>query len=110
MPSIHAAVLASILGGPSPEDLARIATARQLAIDGVNAVEAADCRRGMPLLEKAEELFHAVVHLQYMARCLAAEGHLVAATELWRRVDREPIPADGTQVVHAAHDEARREL
>lgn len=86
------------------------ATARQLAIEGIDQVEAGNCQRGEPLLEGAEKLHHAPVHLQYLARCRARAGRLVAATELWRQIINEGAPPGSSPAVQAAVAEATTEL
>ncbi|HEX4336244.1 MAG TPA: hypothetical protein VH062_10045 [Polyangiaceae bacterium] len=87
-----------------------VATARQLALTGIDAVEAHDCEKGAPLLERAEQLHHASVHLQYLARCRVASGRLVAATEMWRRIIRDGAPEGASPAVVSALSEARTEL
>src|ERR1051325_5807186 len=87
-----------------------IANARQLAIQGIDAVEGGDCKKGEPLLERAERLHHATVHLQYLARCRLASGHLVAATEMWRQIIREGAPSGSSPAVQAAIAEANSQL
>ncbi len=87
-----------------------VATARQLAISGIDAVEAGNCDKGVPLLERAEQLHHASVHLQYLARCRAKSGKLVAATEMWRRIIRDGAPEGASPAVVAALTEAQSEL
>lgn len=87
-----------------------IANARQLAIQGIDAVEGGNCRTGEPLLERAERLHHATVHLQYLARCKLGEGHLVAATEMWRQIIREGAPPGSSPAVQAAIAEANAQL
>jgi hypothetical protein len=98
------------LSGRAHADAEQIATARALALEGIEAVEAGRCDDGAPLLERAEKLHHAAVHLQYLARCRVASGRLVAATELWRRIVREGAPPDASPAVHAAVKEAASEL
>lgn len=87
-----------------------IANARQLAIQGIDAVEGGNCKTGEPLLERAEKLHHATVHLQYLARCRLASGHLVAATEMWRQIIREGAPSGSSPAVQAAVAEANSQL
>ena len=87
-----------------------VATARQLAITGIDAIEGGDCEKGAPLLERAEQLHHASVHLQYLARCRVAKGRLVAATEMWRRIVRDGAPEGSSPAVVAALNEAQTEL
>lgn len=86
------------------------ATARQLAIQGIDFVESGNCAEGEPLLERAEKLHHASVHLQYLARCRSRAGRLVAATEMWRQVVREGAPPGASPAVVAAVNEANAEL
>jgi hypothetical protein len=87
-----------------------VAIARQLAIQGIDAVESGDCKKGAPLLERAEQMHHASVHLQYLARCRAAEGHLVVATEMWRQIVREGAPSGASPAILAAVTEASSSL
>src|SRR5262245_10837861 len=87
-----------------------IANARQLAIQGIDAVEGGNCKTGEPLLDRAEKLHHATVHLQYLARCRLQAGHLVAATEMWRQIIREGAPAGSSPAVQAAVAEANSQL
>lgn len=87
-----------------------VATARNLAIGGIDAIEAGDCDKGAPLLERAEQLHHASVHLQYLARCRVTKGRLVAATEMWRRIIRDGAPEGSSPAVVTALAEAQREL
>jgi hypothetical protein len=87
-----------------------IANARQLAIQGIDAVEGGNCKTGAPLLERAERLHHATVHLQYLARCRLSSGQLVSATEMWRQIIREGAPAGASPAVQAAVAEAHTQL
>jgi hypothetical protein len=87
-----------------------VATARQLAIQGIDAIESGDCKNGQPMLQRAEQLHHASVHLQYLARCHASAGQLVAATEMWRQIVREGAPAGASPGILAALSEATAEL
>jgi hypothetical protein len=87
-----------------------VATARQLANSGIDAIEAGDCDKGAPLLERAEQLHHAAVHLQYVARCRVTQGRLVAATEMWRRIIRDGAPEGASPAVVAAVNEAQQKL
>jgi hypothetical protein len=100
----------TLLGAPARAQDTSVATARQLAISGIDAVESGDCDKGAPLLERAEGLHHASVHLQYLARCRKASGRLVAATEMWRRIIREGAPEGSSPAVATALSEAQSEL
>src|SRR5689334_25432789 len=100
----HAGTTAALalLATAAHAQVSEVAIARQLAIQGIDAVEAGDCKKGEPLLERAEQLHHASVHLQYLARCRANEGHLVIATEMWRQIVREGAPPGASQAVLSA--------
>lgn len=105
------ATLASLLGASQARaQVPEVAIARQLAIQGIDAVESGDCKKGAPLLERAEQMHHATVHLQYLARCRAAEGRLVIATEMWRQVIREGAPNGASPAIVAAVAEASTSL
>lgn len=104
------ATAAAFVASQAHADVSEVATARQLAISGIDAVESGDCRKGAPLLERAEALHHASVHLQYLARCRAGSGRLVAATEMWRQIVREGAPPGASPAVLAALNEATTEL
>jgi hypothetical protein len=62
------------------------------------------------MLERAEQMHHAPVHLQYLARCRVREGHLLAATELWRQIIREVPPSGASAALTAAANEANAQL
>jgi hypothetical protein len=104
---LYGAAFSAATARADPE---QVATARQLAIQGIDAVEGGNCAGGAPLLERAESLHHASVHLQYLARCRVKDGKLVAATELWRRIIRDGAPADASPAVKTALAEANTEL
>jgi len=99
-----------LLSGHASAQGTEVATARQLAIQGIDAVEGGDCDGGSALLERAEQLHHATVHLQYLARCHVRAGRLVSATEAWRRIVREGAPPTASPAVKNAIAEASTEL
>lgn len=103
-------VAAGLVAGAAHAQVSPTATARQLALQGIELVEAGNCERGEPLLEGAEKLHHATVHLQYIARCRAHAGRLVTATELWRRIVVEGAPPGSSPAVQGAVAEATSEL
>lgn len=105
--ALACALVAPLAAAQSAEDKA---TARRLAIEGMNRADANDCAAALPLLAKAESLFHAPLHLHYTARCLVRAGRLVEAVETWRRVVRETPPPDASPIVREAFDEAQREI
>src|SRR5262245_43815468 len=115
MRRVLACTVAVILGAASKAAFAgdsemEIANARQLAIQGIDAVEGGNCKTGEPLLERAEKLHHATVHLQYIARCRLGSGRLVSATEMWRQIIREGAPPGSSPAVQAAVAEATAQL
>ena len=97
-------------GGEAGAQVPDVAIARQLAIQGVEAVEAGNCAEGASLLERAEKMHHAPVHLQYIARCRLREGRLVMATELWRQIIREGAPTGASPALVTAVNEANTQL
>jgi hypothetical protein len=92
-------------------DAAR-ATARQFALEGVAAHGRADWPAVIDRFERAEQLFHAPVHLRYLAIAYerSVPPNMVRAAETWQRLSQEQLPADAPQVFRDAVAEARREL
>jgi hypothetical protein len=86
-----------------------VATARKLANSGIDAFEAGDCTRALELLERAQTLHAAPVHLQYMARCYKKQGRWVLATEAWRQILRV-VGENDPKAFQTAAAEARKEL
>lgn len=104
--AIATAPLASALAGPAEDK----ATARELAKEGIAAQHKGDCNVAIERLERAESLFHAPPHLQFLARCYTKVGRLVDATETWRRLTLESLPATSPQAFKDAVAEANAEL
>jgi hypothetical protein len=86
------------------------ATARELAKEGIAAEQKGDCATAIDRLERAESLYHAPPHLQFLARCYGKVGRLVDAAETWRRLTLEPIPANAPPAFKDAMAEAKAEL
>lgn len=103
--TIAAAPLAA-LAGPAEDK----ATARELAKEGIAAEQKGDCTTAIDRLERAESLFHAPPHLQFLARCYGKVGRLVDATETWRKLTLEPLPANAPPAFKDAIAEAKLEL
>lgn len=101
---------ASSATGATPE--ANRNQARQLATEGI----AAHQRREWPVVidrfERAEQLFHAPVHLRFLAEAYeqTSPPRLVAAAETWRRLSQEQLPADAPEPFRQAVALAQREL
>lgn len=104
--AIAAAPLASALAGPAEDK----ATARELAKEGIAAEESGDCATAIDRLERAESLYHAPPHLQFLARCYAKTGRLVDATETWRKLTLETLPPGSPAAFKDAVAEANTEL
>ncbi len=86
------------------------ATARELALAGIEAEKAGDCKGAITKLEKAEALFHAPPHLQHLARCYEKVGRLVDAAETWRKLSAEVVPEGAPEQFKEAVTEATTEL
>lgn len=86
------------------------ATARELALAAIQAEKSGDCKTAIAKLEKAEKLFHAPPHLQYLARCYAKTGKLVASAETYRKLSVEVVPDDAPPPYKTAVTEAQEEL
>lgn len=86
------------------------ATARELALAAIQAEKSGDCKTAIAKLEKAEQLFHAPPHLQYLARCYAKTGKLVASAETYRKLSVEVVPDDAPPPYKTAVTEAQTEL
>jgi hypothetical protein len=93
--------------GPSLDDKA---TARELAKEGIAAEQKGDCATAIDRLERAESLYHAPPHLQFLARCYTKTGRLVDATETWRKLTLETLPANAPPAFKDAINEAQIEL
>src|SRR5512147_167297 len=86
------------------------ATARQLATQGIQSYQQGKNAEALELLQKAEQLYDAPVHLIYIARAQAALGKLVEASETYRRLIRLDLPAGAPQAFKDAVADAQKEL
>lgn len=86
--------------------------ARQLALEGLAAHQRADWAAVIDRFERAERLYHAPVHMKYLAIAYerATPARMVDAIEMWQRLSREQLPADAPEVSRSAVAEAQREL
>ncbi|MEZ4407972.1 MAG: hypothetical protein R3A52_16080 [Polyangiales bacterium] len=86
--------------------------ARQAAIQGVAAHNRGDWPTVIARFEEAERLFHAPIHLRYLALAYehVSPPRLVEAAETWRRLAREQLPADAPEPFRNAVTEAQTEL
>lgn len=94
---------------PSPADRQ---AARNFAIQGIAADQRSDWSTSLERFVQAEQLFHAPIHLRFIARALehTAPPRLVECAEVWRRLTQEPLAADAPAPFRDAVAEARREL
>jgi hypothetical protein len=101
---------ASSATGATPE--ANRNQARQLATEGIAAQQRREWPTVIDRFERAEQLFHAPVHLRFLAEAYeqTAPPRLVAAAETWRRLSQEQLPADAPEPFRQAVALAQREL
>src|SRR5688572_30046531 len=78
--------------------------ARQLAIEGNEALEKKDYVTAADKFGRADALFHAPTLLLGFARANAGLGKLVVAVEAYRRVVREGAPPDQPTFVQAVEE------
>ena len=86
------------------------ATARQLATQGIQYYQQGKPADALDLLQRAEQLYDAPVHLIYIARTQAALGKVVEASETYRRLVRTDLPAGAPQAFKDAVTDAQKEL
>jgi hypothetical protein len=85
-------------------------TARQLTLDGFDALDKKDYAAAADRFERADALFHAPTISVGLGRARLALGKLVSAKEAFSRAVYEPLPANASPAVLKAVEEARREL
>jgi tetratricopeptide (TPR) repeat protein len=102
--------LALVPGTLHAQSAADKATARQLAVDGIQLFKSGKYSDALDRLERAQQLYDAHVHLLYIARTQAQLGHLVEALEAYRALVRKPLPADASEVVRGAKNDGETEL
>jgi len=86
------------------------ATARAMAEQAQNALDAKDFTRAQELFERATALVRAPTLELGRARSLAGMGRLVAAHEAYQRIVREGVPADASPAFAKAVEDARGEI
>ena len=86
------------------------ATARQLATQGIQDYQQGKHAEALDLLQRAEQLYDAPVHLIYIARTQAALGKLIEASETYRRLVRTDLAAGAPQAFKDAVTDAHKEL
>jgi hypothetical protein len=86
------------------------ATARQLTIDGYEALKKNDYAGAADRFKRADSLYHAPTITLGMARAQVGLGKLVTAQELYSRMVHEPLPPNASAGVTKAVEDAKREL
>lgn len=83
------------------------AAARALALEALQLAAEDRCSEAIPLLERAEALFHAPTILANLGECQLRVGRLVEGTETLHRVVREELPASAPKAFVDAQNKAR---
>lgn len=107
------AAVAAILASASPPVWAQSeaedrATARALAQQGADALDARDYPKAEDAFRRADALFHAPTLVLGLARAQAAEGKFVEAWESYNRIILENVTS--TPVFAKTVDDAKREI
>jgi hypothetical protein len=92
------------------DDPTVIAAARALAIEGVKLAQSEHCPEAIDKLERAEKLHHAPIVLAHLGDCYIKGGRLVEGVERLRAVIREPLPANPSEALQQAYDDAKARL
>lgn len=91
-------------------DAAETAAARALAVEGVKLAQADQCDQALEKLEPAEKLKHSPIVLRHLGECQVKVGRWVEGSESLRKLLREPLPADASPALAAAHESATATL
>jgi hypothetical protein len=86
------------------------AAARQLTVDGHDALMKHDFALAADLYARADRLFHAPTVTLGLARAQAGLGKLLNATELYNRLVHEPLPPNASEAFLKALEDGRAEL
>jgi hypothetical protein len=86
------------------------ATARQLTLDGYDALEKKDYAGAADRFARADSLYHAPTVSLGLARARVGLGKLVSAQEIYSRLVHETVPANASPAFLKAIEDARREL
>jgi hypothetical protein len=86
------------------------ATARELTVQGYDALKNKDYAGAADRFARADSLYHAPTITLGLARARAGLGKLVSAHELYSRVTHETVPPNASAAFTSAVEEAQREL
>src|SRR6185437_3943455 len=86
------------------------ATARELTVQGYEALKSKDYVAAADRFSRADKLFHAPTIIVGLAKANLALGKLVAAQELFSRAAHETVPPNASVAITNAVEEAQREL
>jgi hypothetical protein len=86
------------------------ATARQLGMDGQQALDGKDYKTAEDRFRRADKLVHAPTLELGLARALAGVGKYVESQETYNRIIREGVPPGAPEVFKKALEEARKEV
>lgn len=86
------------------------ATARQLGLEGEDALQKKDYKTAEEKFKRADSIYHALTLTLGLARAQAANGELVAAQESYNRILSEGAPAGAPQAFVNAVEDARKEV
>jgi hypothetical protein len=86
------------------------ATARQLGLEGEDALNKKDFKTAEDKFKRADAMYHALTLTLGLARAQAANGQLVAAQESYNRILNEGAPAGSPPAFVKAVEDARKEV
>lgn len=104
------AVVCLLSASAAAQSAADIATARQLATQGIRLYDKGEYVQALDDLQRAQALFDAPVHLLYIARAQVKLGKLVEGSETYRRLARTTLEPNAPQAFRDAVEAAQREL
>lgn len=84
--------------------------ARALAEEAGEFLDAGRHADAVDRLKRAEEAFHAPIHLSMMGEAYEGMGDLVAALGAYRKLSDEKLPADAPEIFRTAQRDARKKL
>jgi hypothetical protein len=102
--------IAFVAPNASAQSAADRATARELGVDGQDALNRKDYATAEDRFRRADALFHAPTLLLGFARAEAALGKLVNASEAYNRIIREGVASGAPEAFVSALEAAKSEI